>query len=49
MVKIMPTIKENLTPIHFYRNANSPKYLVIDYFGGLSSALGAAEWFKDPR
>lgn len=45
----MPTIKENLTPIHFYRNGNTPKYLVIHYFGGLSSALSAAEWFKDSR
>ena len=45
----MPTIKENLTPIHFYRNGNKPEYLVIHYFGGLSSAFGAAEWFKDPR
>lgn len=45
----MPKIKENLTPIHFYRNGNTPKYLVIHYFGGLSSALGAAEWFKNPN
>ena len=45
----MPTIKENFTPIHIYKGCNRPKYLVIHYFGGLSSALSAAEWFKDPR
>lgn len=45
----MIQIKENFTPYHFYKGGNKPKYIVIHYFGGLSSALGAAEWFKDPR
>ena len=45
----MIQIKENFTTRNFYRGGNKPKYIVIHYFGGLSSALGASDWFKNPQ
>ena len=45
----MPVIKENYTKVHFYRGTNKPRYLVIHYFGGLTTAKNASDWFKDSR
>lgn len=45
----MPEIKENFTSVNIYKNGNTPRYLVIHFFGAFSSAYGVSEWFKNPE
>lgn len=44
----MLAIKENITNININKNGNTPRYLVIHYFGSLGSAYGVSEFFKLP-
>lgn len=39
-------IVDNFTDVNIYWGGNKPQYLVIHFFGALSSAYGASEWFK---
>ena len=46
MKTMPPQIVDNFTSVNIYRGGNKPQYLVIHFFGALSSAYGASEWFK---
>lgn len=49
MKTMPPQIVDNFTDVNIYRGGNKPQYLVIHFFGALSSAYGASEWFKAPE